>query len=99
MLSFVSSTVDLIYSVCTDIFVPVPSQDKLGGLSGRASGVKMMGMAETGHQLVWMGWQSIWIVGASACVIFICTRKSRRWQNVPSGTSSPGLSWTKSKEL
>jgi len=38
---------------------------------GRASGVKMVGMAEMGHQLVWMGWQFIWIVGTSACVIFI----------------------------
>jgi len=28
-----------------------------------------------------------------------CTRKSRRWRNVPSGTSSPGLSRTKSREL
>jgi len=28
----------------------------------------MVGMAEMGHQLVWMGWQSIRIVGVSACV-------------------------------
>jgi len=49
---------------------------------GRASGVKMVVMAEVGHQLVWiwMRWQSIWIVGASVCVIFIFTRKSRRWR-------------------
>ena len=31
----------------------------------------MVGMAEMGHQLVWMRWQSIQIVGVSACVIFI----------------------------
>ena len=30
------------------LLVPVPSQDKLGWLSGRASGVKMVGMAEMG---------------------------------------------------
>ena len=30
------------------IFGADPSQDKLGGLSGRASGVKMVGMAEMG---------------------------------------------------
>ena len=29
---------------------------------------------------------------ACHCVIFICTRKSRRWRNVPCGTSLPGLS-------
>jgi len=28
--------------------VPVPSQDKLGGLSRRASGIKMVGMVEVG---------------------------------------------------
>ena len=123
---------------------------------------KWWGWQRWGHQLAWMGWQSIQIVGASACVIFIvkvcqcnivdvrrivrwatsapghviivrgsalpesdtyqlthwcqgqsvhhlrccspwlssfCTRKSRRWWNVPSGTSSPRLSRTKSREL
>ena len=45
---------------------------------GRASCVKMVGMAEVGHQLVWMGWQSIQIVGASACVIFILLQKIQK---------------------
>jgi len=31
-----------------------------------------------GHQLVWMGWQSIQIVGASACVIFILLQKIQK---------------------
>ena len=44
----------------------------------RASGVKMVGMAEMGAQLVWMGWQSIWIVGVSACVIFILHQKIQK---------------------
>jgi len=35
-------------------------------------------MAEVGHQLVWMGWQSIQIVGASACVIFILLQKIQK---------------------
>jgi len=30
---------------------------------------------DMGHQLVWMRWQSIQIVGASACVIFILHQK------------------------
>jgi len=29
----------------------------------------MVGWQRWGHQLVWMGWQSIWIVGVPACVI------------------------------
>jgi len=45
---------------------------------GRASGVKMVGMAGLGHQLVTMGWQSIWIVDASACVIFILLQKIQK---------------------
>jgi len=44
----------------------------------RASGVKMVGMAGMGHQLVWMGWQSIPIVGASACVIFLLHQKIQK---------------------
>ena len=44
------------------------------------------------------GWQSIWIVGASVCVIFILHQKIQKMAKmVPSGTSSPGLSWTKSR--
>jgi len=35
-------------------------------------------MAEMGHQLIWMGWQSIRIVGASACVIFILHQKIQK---------------------
>jgi len=35
-------------------------------------------MAEMGFQLVWMVWQSIWIVGASACVIFILHQKIQK---------------------
>jgi len=35
-------------------------------------------MVEVGHQLVWMGWQSIWIFGASACVIFILHQKIQK---------------------
>jgi len=80
--------------------VPVPSQDKLGGfVPGRASGVKMVGMAEMGAPISLDGWQSIQIVGVSAYVIFILHQKIRRWRNVPSGTSSPRLSQTKSREL
>ena len=39
---------------------------------------KKVGMAEMGHQLVWMEWQSIRIVGASACVIFILHQKIQK---------------------
>jgi len=35
-------------------------------------------MAEMGHQLVWIGWQSVWIVGAFACVIFIFLQKIQK---------------------
>jgi len=36
-------------------------------------------MAEVGaHQLVWMEWQSIQTVGASACVIFILLQKIQK---------------------
>jgi len=38
----------------------------------------MVGMAKVGHQLVWMGWQSIQIVGVSACVIFILLQKIQK---------------------
>ena len=47
-------------------------------MPGRVSGLKMLGMAEVGHQLVWMGWQSIWIVGVYACVIFIFQKKIQK---------------------
>jgi len=45
---------------------------------GRASGVKMMGIEEVGHQLVKLGWWSIQIVGASACVTFILLQKIQK---------------------
>jgi len=47
-------------------------------LSGRASSIKMVGWQRWEHQLVWMGWQSIRIVGASACVIFILHQKIQK---------------------
>jgi len=65
------------HRVCKPAYlVPVPSQDKLGGLfQERHPAKKWWGWQRWGHQLVWMGWQSIRIVGAS-----FCTRKTRRWQ-------------------
>ena len=38
----------------------------------------MVGMVEMGHQLVWIGWQSIRIVGVSACVILILHQKIQK---------------------
>jgi len=38
----------------------------------------MVGWQRWGHQLVWMGWQSIRIVGTSACVIFILHQKIQK---------------------
>ena len=35
-------------------------------------------MHRWGHQLVWMGWKSIQIVGVSACVIFILHQKIQK---------------------
>ena len=49
------------------------------GCVRRASCIKMVGWQRWGHQLVWMGWQSIRTVGVSASVIFILLQKSRRW--------------------
>jgi len=48
---------------------------------GRVSSIKMMEMAEVGHQLVIMEWQSIQIVGAPACVIFILLQKNQEMAN------------------
>jgi len=51
---------------------------------GRASGVKIVGWQKWWHQLVTMGWQSIWIVGApaaSAHVIFILPQKIQKMVN------------------
>jgi len=42
---------------------------------GRASGIKMVGMAEMGATVSLDGWKSIWIVGVSAYVIFILHQK------------------------
>jgi len=36
------------------------------------------GNCRGGHQLIRMGWQSIWTVGASACVIFILLQKIQK---------------------
>ena len=66
---------------------------------GRASGIKMVGMAEMEAPISLDGvavYRDCWCV----CLLFsFCTRKSRRWQNIPSGTSSSRLSRTKSREL
>jgi len=58
---------------------------------GRASGIKMMGMTAMGAPISLDGWQSIWIVGVSDCVIFTLHQK------MANCTSSPGLSRTKSE--
>jgi len=44
----------------------------------RVSGVKWWGWQRWGHQLVLMGWQSIRIVGVSACVIFVLHQKIQK---------------------
>jgi len=38
----------------------------------------MVGMAEMGAPVSLDGWQSIWIVGVSACVIFILRQKIQK---------------------
>ena len=38
----------------------------------------MVGMAEMGAPIILEGWQSIWIVGVSACVIFILHQKIQK---------------------
>jgi len=45
---------------------------------GRASGIKMVGIVEMGAPISLDGWQSIRIVGASACVIFILQQKIQK---------------------
>ena len=61
------------------IFDACPKPGWIGRVvPGRASGIKMMGWQRWWHQLVWMGWQSIQIVGASACVIFILHQKIQK---------------------
>jgi len=63
---------------------------------GIRSTLKMVGIAEMGHQLVWMGWQSIWIVGASACVNLHFAPENpedgKRYLLVPAHTGCPGQS-------
>ena len=54
--------------------MPVPSQDKLGGLRQWDDGGR--GTNSLG------GVTSRWIVGASAYVIFPCTIRSRRWSAI-----------------
>jgi len=56
----------------------------------------MVGMAEMGAPIS-LDEVDCWCV--CLCYLHFFTRKSRRWQNVPSGTSSPGLSQTKPREL
>jgi len=64
------------------IFGACPSQDKIERVvPGRTSGVKMVGWQRWEHQLVRIGWQSIWIVGASACVIFTLLKKIEKMVN------------------
>jgi len=59
--------------------VPVPSQDKLGGLCQEGHPAwKWWVWQRWEHQLVWMGWQSIQIVGVSASVIFILHQKIQK---------------------
>jgi len=40
----------------------------------------MVGMAEMGAPISLDGWQSIWTVGASACVIFILHQKIQKME-------------------
>jgi len=59
------------YRMQAIIFGACPKPDKIGRVvPGRASGIKWWGWQRLRCQLVRMGWQSIRIVGVSACVIF-----------------------------
>jgi len=40
------------------------------------------GWQRWGHHLVRIGWQSIWIVGMSACVIFILLQKIQKMAKI-----------------
>jgi len=54
------------------IFGACPKPGEIGKVvPGRASGEKMVGMAEMGAPISLDGVQSFWIVGVSGCVIFI----------------------------
>ena len=48
------------------------------GCARKASCVKMVGMAEMGAPISVDGWQSVRIVGVSACVIFILHQKIQK---------------------
>ena len=75
------------------IFGAYPKPGKIGRVvAGRASSIKMVGMAEKGAPISLNGvaiHPDCWCLPVLSS---FCTRKFRRWQNVPSGTSSPGLS-------
>jgi len=52
------------------IFVACPKPGLIGRVvPGMASSEKMVGMTEVRALIRQHGWQSIWIIGASACVI------------------------------
>ena len=75
--------------------MPVPSQDKLGGLCQENSGVKYWGWQRLGYELVWMGWQSIWIVGVSACYLHFAPENpedGEMYLLVPAHPGCPGQS-------
>ena len=50
-------------------------------MPGRASGDKMVGMAEVGAPISLDEWQSVRIVGASACVIFKLLQEIQKMAN------------------
>jgi len=76
-------------------FVPVPSQDKLGGCARKGIRHKKVGMAEVVAPMSGWGGSPSGLLVCLPVLSSFCTRKSRRWRNVPSGTGSPGLSRTK----
>jgi len=70
--------------------VPVPSQDKLGGLQQKGIWRKNGGGDGGGSLISSDGVAPIQIVGVSASVIFPCTIKSRRFLLAPAQAGSPG---------
>jgi len=60
------------------IFGACPNRINWEGCARKGIRRKMVGMVEVGHQLVWIGWQSIQIVVASTCVIFILHQKIQK---------------------
>jgi len=82
-------------------FVPVPSQDKLGGLHRKGIQHKNGGVMEVGALIVQMGWHPARLSVCLPLLSSFCTIKPRRWHvspsefphewvNVSSGTSSSG---------